>query len=282
MKLSLWAGRLHRQDGLPKDIYISLVGSLYQDARSLFIGSIAAIAAAIITAVWTGAMWLLLYAFAMPAVAYLRAADVGQFNRRRQNLRTAEAARVWELRYVIGSAASVALMGAWCVMTFAVSENDFLRILTFAGVVAYMIGISGRQLLQPAPCQHATRLRHRTALRVDLRGWGRILAAPAAGGDTVGPEHRLDFGAPAPHASRRAGVGARSDAVGDALRYRAEQYAAWPFHVRRGSLPGRRPTTAFRGCSALRPTPLAKAPPSGRCWPVRRGRGASPRRTSID
>jgi diguanylate cyclase (GGDEF)-like protein len=149
MKISLWAGRLHRQDGLPKDIYISLVGSLYQDARSLFIGSIAAIAAAIITAIWTGEMWLLVYAVAMPAVAYLRAADVNQFNRRRQNLRSAEAARVWEVRYVIGSAASVALMGAWCVMTFAVSENDFLRILTFAGVVAYMIGISGRNFSSP-------------------------------------------------------------------------------------------------------------------------------------
>src|SRR5690349_21848090 len=79
MKQASWSGRLHRHDGLPKDIYISLVGSLYQDAKSLFIGSAAASVAALISAVETGEIWLLICAVTMPIVAYLRALDVRHF-----------------------------------------------------------------------------------------------------------------------------------------------------------------------------------------------------------
>ena len=143
MKLSFWAPLPRRQDGLPKDIYISLVGSLYQDSRTLVIGSVGASAAAFLTAMWTGEMWLLVFAVAVPSIACLRALDMRRFARRRKTL-TVEAARVWELRYVIGAAVSVVLLGGWCVTTFIVSDDTFLRILTFAGLVAYMVGISGR------------------------------------------------------------------------------------------------------------------------------------------
>ena len=81
MKLPFWVGRLHRQDGLPKDIYISLVGSLYQDGRTLFVGSIGSSAAALITAIVSHEVWLLMCAIAMPAVAYLRVLDLRQFQR---------------------------------------------------------------------------------------------------------------------------------------------------------------------------------------------------------
>ncbi|MFI5013303.1 MAG: putative bifunctional diguanylate cyclase/phosphodiesterase [Hyphomicrobiales bacterium] len=149
MKSSFWTGRLHRQDGLPKEIYISLVGSLYQDARSLFLGSIGASAAAFITAVQTGEVWLLVCAIAMPAVAYLRALDVRHFARRRKTIATIEAARVWELRYVVGSAVAVALLGAWCLFTFILSTDPFLRLLSFATTLAYLMGISGRNFSSP-------------------------------------------------------------------------------------------------------------------------------------
>src|SRR6516164_8375162 len=114
MKKASWSGRLHRHDGLPKEIYISLVGSLYQDARSLFTGSIAASAAALVTAVETGEIWLLICAVTMPVVAYLRALDVRHFAGHRGKIETVEAARVWELRYVAGAAGAVALLGLWC------------------------------------------------------------------------------------------------------------------------------------------------------------------------
>ena len=149
MRLSFWVDRLHRQDGLPKEIYISLVGSLYQDARTLFIGSIGVAAAAFITAVRTGEAWLLLCAVAMPAIAYLRVLDIRRFGSRRESIKTVEAARVWELRYVAGSAASVLLIGAWCLATFIVSTDPFLRLLSFSTTLAYLTGISGRNFSSP-------------------------------------------------------------------------------------------------------------------------------------
>ena len=149
MKLPFWVGRLHRQDGLPKDIYISLVGSLYQDGRTLFVGSIGSSAAALITAIVSHEVWLLMCAIAMPAVAYLRVLDIRQFARSRAKIDTVEAARRWELRYVIGSAVSVALIGAWCLLTFALSTDPFLRLLSFATTLAYLMGISGRNFSSP-------------------------------------------------------------------------------------------------------------------------------------
>ena len=149
MKKASWSGRLHRHDGLPKEIYISLVGSLYQDARSLFTGSIAASAAALITAVETGEIWLLICAVTMPVVAYLRALDVRHFAGHRAKIETVEAARVWELRYVAGAAGAVALLGLWCLLTFIVTPDPFLRLLSFSMTLAYMIGISGRNFSSP-------------------------------------------------------------------------------------------------------------------------------------
>jgi diguanylate cyclase (GGDEF)-like protein len=149
MKQASWSGRLHRHDGLPKDIYISLVGSLYQDAKSLFIGSAAASGAALIGAVETGEVWLLICAVTMPVVAYLRALDVRHFAGQRAKIDTVEAARVWELRYVVGAAGAVALLGAWCLLTFVVTTDPFLRLLSFSITLAYMIGISGRNFSSP-------------------------------------------------------------------------------------------------------------------------------------
>ncbi|MBV9740223.1 MAG: EAL domain-containing protein [Hyphomicrobiales bacterium] len=149
MRLSFWADRLQRREVLPKEIYISLVGSLYQDERTLLFGSIGVAAAAVITAVWTDEAWLLLCATAMPLIGYLRVLDVRRFNKRRGSIKTVEAARVWELRYVAGAAATVLLIGAWCFATFLVSPNPFLRLLSFAATLAYLTGISGRNFSSP-------------------------------------------------------------------------------------------------------------------------------------
>lgn len=149
MTASFWKSRLNRQDELPKDIYISLVGSLYQDARSLIVGSIGAIAATIVTVVRIGELWLLAFTFGMVAVAYLRALDVRRFAERRSRITTVEAARVWELRYIVGAAASVALLGSWCLVTFALSSDPFLRLLSFSTILAYLMGIAGRNFSSP-------------------------------------------------------------------------------------------------------------------------------------
>jgi diguanylate cyclase (GGDEF)-like protein len=129
---------------LPPEIYISLVDALFKDTRSLFVGSLAASITALITAWKTGEQALYLCSVAMVIVACMRALDVQAYVKRRPHLTTIEEARQWELRYVVGAAAHVCLMGIWCLVAFAKTTDPFVQIFSFSLTIAYMIGISGR------------------------------------------------------------------------------------------------------------------------------------------
>ena len=136
----------HRDGGqpLPAEIYLSLVDALFKDSRSLFVGSLAASITALITAWKTGEQSLYLCSVAMVIVACIRALDFQAYVARRPLLVTIEEARQWELRYVIGAAAHVSLMGVWCLVAFAKTSDPFVQIFSFSLTIAYMIGISGR------------------------------------------------------------------------------------------------------------------------------------------
>jgi len=129
---------------LPAEIYISLVDALFKDFPTLLVGSLAASATALITAWKTGEQSLYICSLAIALVAGARAIDVSAFNRRRPQLKCSEEARTWELRYVMGAAAHVALMGVWCLLAFAKTSDPFVQIFSFSLTLAYMIGISGR------------------------------------------------------------------------------------------------------------------------------------------
>ena len=129
---------------LPTEIYISLVDALFEDLRTLFVGSLAASITALITAWKTGEQSLYLCSVAIVIVACMRALDVRAYLVRRPQLATIEEARRWELRYVVGAAAHVSLMGIWCLLAFAKTDDRFVEIFSFSMTLAYMIGISGR------------------------------------------------------------------------------------------------------------------------------------------
>jgi diguanylate cyclase (GGDEF)-like protein len=129
---------------LPTEIYLSLVDALFKDSRSLFVGSLAASITALITAWKTGEQALYLCSVAIVIVACMRALDVQAYVRRRPLLTSSEEARRWELRYVVGAAAHVSLMGIWCLVAFSKTSDPFVQIFSFSLTIAYMIGISGR------------------------------------------------------------------------------------------------------------------------------------------
>ena len=85
----------HRDDAqpLPAEIYISLVDALFKDARSLYVGSLAASITALITAWKTGEQALYLCTVAIVIVTCMRALDVQAYAKRRPFLTTAEEAR---------------------------------------------------------------------------------------------------------------------------------------------------------------------------------------------
>ena len=144
--MGFWQKLARNRQGqaLPVEIYTSLVEALYEDFRSLFIGSIAAAGTALITAWKTGEPFLYVCSLAIVLVACLRALDVRAFFQRSPHIMTREQAAMWELRYVVGAAAHVALLGIWCLIAFAMTSDPFVQIFSFSLTLAYMIGISGR------------------------------------------------------------------------------------------------------------------------------------------
>jgi diguanylate cyclase (GGDEF)-like protein len=144
MRVWQWLTRPRQIQPLPVEIYVSLVSSLFSDFRSLLVGSMAASITTLITAWKTEEPLLYLCSLAIAIVACVRGLDVYSFHKQLPHLTTSQETRAWELRYVIGAAAHVLLLGAWCFVAFARTSDPFVQIFSFSLTLAYMIGISGR------------------------------------------------------------------------------------------------------------------------------------------
>ncbi len=129
---------------LPPEIYIPLVDLLYTEIRTLFVGSVA-VSLAVLLSAWKtqdgliAGLWVLLV-----LIAVVRAFDMANYLRIKSTITTAEQAVRWEWRYVIGAAAFMGLLGVWCVVVFARTQDTFVQTISISGTIAYMIGISGR------------------------------------------------------------------------------------------------------------------------------------------
>src|ERR1043166_8444640 len=134
---------------VPFDVYASLVGSLFDDRRSLMIGSVAAAACVVLAAIKTGNLVLAVFAGTIAVVAAMRMVDMQAYHRARSSLTTAEAVRRWEISYVVGSTVQVALLGFSCLTAFLVSSDPFVHLLSFGITLAYIVGTSGRNFASP-------------------------------------------------------------------------------------------------------------------------------------
>jgi diguanylate cyclase (GGDEF)-like protein len=131
-------------EALPPEIYLPLVDSLYQEARTLFVSMILVIASVFLT-YWVTRENLILYcALAIIVVACIRALTMRAYVRARGTVTTMEAARRWERRYVTGAAVSVALLGIWCFIAFAWTADPFAILVSFTMTTIYAVGIFGR------------------------------------------------------------------------------------------------------------------------------------------
>ncbi|MEZ0213902.1 MAG: putative bifunctional diguanylate cyclase/phosphodiesterase [Xanthobacteraceae bacterium] len=128
---------------LPFDIYLSTVDALYSDARSLLAGSIGAPIAALITYWKSGDGTLLACAVALILIGTARAFDMRNYARQPRPGTLAQARR-WETRYIVGSAAYVAVLGLWCFLAFAHTTDPVVQLISLSAVLAYLIGIAGR------------------------------------------------------------------------------------------------------------------------------------------
>jgi PAS domain-containing protein len=145
MSLALRTRRpVEQQETLPPEIYIPLVDSLFKDGRTLLAGTIFVTGSIFITYWKTNEPLLLACAFAVLLVAAARGMLVHAYGRVRAKVKSVTTARRWEHRYVAGAAASLALLGMWCFLTFALTGDPFAILVSFSMTIAYATGIFGR------------------------------------------------------------------------------------------------------------------------------------------
>jgi diguanylate cyclase (GGDEF)-like protein len=140
-KRLIWVGHDRK---LPTEIYTSLVASLFSDPRTFLIGALGSMASAVISAWKTGEPSLIVCAIGIILVSLARAADMQAFATRRDTVMTRAAAIRWELRYIVGAASFMALMGAWCLFAFARTDDPMVQLLAFSMVLVNMIGVAAR------------------------------------------------------------------------------------------------------------------------------------------
>ncbi len=136
--------RSRRTADLPIEVYAPLVDSLYTERRTLLVGSVAISLAVLLSAVKTHDVLLYVVWGTMVAIAFLRAIDMTIYARQRPQMTRMEVARYWELRYVVGAATFTGMLGVWCLIVFAKTNDPFLYMMSISGTIAYLIGVSGR------------------------------------------------------------------------------------------------------------------------------------------
>ncbi len=138
------------QESLPTEIYLALVDSLYQERRTLLLGKVFVIGSVFITYWKTGESLLFYCATAMILVAFARGLAIAAYFRVRPTIKTMEDGRRWEHRYVAGAAAFFALLGIWCYIAFALTDDPYAYLVSFSMTFIYAAGIFGRNFASPS------------------------------------------------------------------------------------------------------------------------------------
>src|SRR5471032_2800219 len=129
-------------------IYAALVDSLFQDPGPLFAGALCAAVAAIMTAVKTGNAWLWPCVALLVVTGAVRALDTRQYQRRKSDLTSNEAAR-WEIRYQFGAMLYAGALGLWCVVALLGSNDAVAHMIATSVTLCYISAGGGRTYGRP-------------------------------------------------------------------------------------------------------------------------------------
>ena len=129
---------------LPAEFHRAAVDSMFGDARSLGVGTIAAVSLPAVVAFELGSIKIALIAVGLLLVGAVRLYWMRLYQRRSAEVRSDAELKRWETLYVTGASCHVLLLGLWCYVTFAETHDSFARLASFSGWMAYLIGIPGR------------------------------------------------------------------------------------------------------------------------------------------
>jgi diguanylate cyclase (GGDEF)-like protein len=139
---------------LPPSISTALVDSLFQNFLAVFVGSLCAAIAAVMTAVKTGNPWLWPCAFAIILFGIGRALQMRSYEyERRKSPLTLEQANWWEPRYRIGADLYAATLGIWCFVTLIGSTDTVAHMVCTGVTIGYTAASVGRNYGRPSIIQ---------------------------------------------------------------------------------------------------------------------------------
>ena len=219
-------------------IYAALVDLLFQNSASMFLGTLCAGVAALMTAVKTGDPWLWPCAAFIVLAGIVRSVQMRKYDSRKASIGEAEA-RIWEVRYSIGSF-SARRIARRLVFCHAARQQRSDRASSVHGVDDRLHGGGRRTQLRPALDRAAA---HRARLRTDG-------ARPDAAGKPLlhRPRHPAravlcglaqDQHQPARHLRQPSDLPRARIQHRPPVRHRAQQHAARLVHVRGGWPRGR-------------------------------------------
>ena len=130
---------------LPLEVYASVVKSLYADRAALFVGAFSTFLAAAILYARTSDIIHLVFAIALCVVSAVRILDVKKYIHKSKTIeKSRQKLKTWEHRYLVLGSVHVGLLGFWCFMVSARSNDDFVLLMTISIMLANLIGITGR------------------------------------------------------------------------------------------------------------------------------------------
>jgi diguanylate cyclase (GGDEF)-like protein/PAS domain S-box-containing protein len=129
-------------------IYAALVDSLFQNSASMLLGTLCGGVAALMTAVRTGDPWLWPCAAFIVLTGIVRSVQMRRYEMRKASIGEAEA-RVWEIRYSMGSFLQAIALGIWCFITLVRSNDPIAHLLCTAVTIGYTAAGAGRNYGRP-------------------------------------------------------------------------------------------------------------------------------------
>jgi len=133
-----------RDQNVPTDVYLSFVSSLFDNRFTLFTGMVVHILTFVTVYVQTGAAFYLALCGCFVPVFAFRLHSFFLFDREDKTSLTREHIAAWERRYVLGGAATMAILGIGSGYAMLAFEDTFAELACISVAMATMVSIVGR------------------------------------------------------------------------------------------------------------------------------------------
>ena len=129
---------------LPEPVYELVVRSLYDDLKTLAVGTVSIALAPLIAFHRVGDPVQIWFSVIFALLGGMRLIDATLFRRATSRPGFTQQLRTWEMRYVVLGAAYVGALGMWCMISIARTSDQLVHEIAVIVTISYLTGIMGR------------------------------------------------------------------------------------------------------------------------------------------